>query len=101
MIVQAQKIAKYFKVSLDDLVDNNTEVECKNKKDVLTNLVDCDCYIDIESNDYRLMYNTLVKIIDVKENFIKIELKDKKNTIIKLLDRKMITSIKVVSKAGE
>lgn len=95
-IVQAKKIARLFKISLDDLLDNNTEVECKQKKGVLNNLIACNCYLDIESNDYRLNYSTLVKVIDVQENFLKIELKSKKEIITKLIDKKLINSIKVV-----
>lgn len=100
-INQVKKIASIFKVSLDDLLDNNIDVECKNNKNVLSNLIDCECYIDIDSSDYGFTYSRLVKVIDIKEDFIKVQFKDKKNIITKLIDKKLIVSIKFISKDGE
>jgi len=100
-IKQAKELTQIFKISLDDLLSNDTEVECKKEKDILKDLINEECYLDIESNDYRLGYNQRVKIIDVTPEFIKIEFKYMKDTIIKLIDRKLIYSIKKIEKAGD
>ena len=100
-INQAKKIAEIFKVSLDDLLDNNIDVECKNNKSVLLELIGCECYIDMDSSDYELTYSKMVKIIDIKDEFIKVQFKSGKKIITKLIDKRLITSIKCVSKEGE
>lgn len=100
-IVQAKQLAQIFKVSLDDLTNNKIEIECKIKKDVLNNLIGKNCYLEIDSNDFRLNFLTMVKILDIQDNFIKIEFKYKKETIIKLLDRKLIYSFREIIKDGD
>lgn len=100
-ISQAKKIVEIFKISLDDLVDNKTEIECSRAKCVLNNLIGKECYIDIESDDYRLSYNTLCKIIDINSDFIKIEFKSGKNTITKLVSMKLVSSIENIKEEEE
>lgn len=100
-IKQAKELTQIFKISLDDLLSNDTEVECKKEKDILKDLINEECYLDIESNDYRLNYTQKAKIIDVTPEFIKIEFKYMKDTIIKLIDRKLIYSIKKIEKVGD
>jgi len=100
-IIQAKKIAQIFKISLDDLTDIKTEVECPNNKSILSNLIGKKCYIDTESDDYRLFYNTIYEVIDVNSDFIKVEFKHNKKTIIKLIDMNLVSSIKYIEKDGE
>lgn len=100
-IIQAKKIAQIFKISLDDLTDTKTEVECPNNKSILSNLIGKKCYIDIESDDYRLSYDTIFEVIDINPDFIKVEFKHNKKTIIKLIDMHLVSSIKYIEKDGE
>lgn len=100
-INQAKRIAQIFKISLDDLLSNDMEVECKKEKDILKKLINEECYLDIDTTDYRLNFMKKVKIIDVMSDFIKIEFIDNKNSIKKLIDRKLINSIKKIEKDGD
>lgn len=93
---QANKIVKIFNISLDDLVDNKTDIECSKAKSILTNLIGKKCYLDEDSDDYRLSYNTLCKVIDVNNDFIKVEFKSGKNMITKLISMNLISSIEFV-----
>lgn len=98
---QAKKIVKIFNISLDDLIDNKTELECSGAKNILTKLIDKECYLDIDSDDYRLSYNTMCKVLDVNNDFIKIEFKYKKEIIIKLISINLINSIEYIEQKGE
>ena len=100
-INQAKAIAETFKVSLDDLLSMEVDVEAKEDRSVLSSLIGKECYIDAETSDYRINYQTPCEVLDVQSNFIKIRLTTKKETIIKLLDKRLINSIKVVVKEGE
>lgn len=91
-IKEAQKLAKIFEITLDDLTDNKIEIECS-KKTCLNKLVGKLCTIDIDTDDYRLDFNTPCKIIDIDADFIKIEFEYQKKSIIKMLDLKLISSI--------
>lgn len=99
-IKQAKELANIFKISLDDLLSNEIEMKCKEEKNILLDLIGKECYIDMESSDYRLNFSTLCRIVDVTNDFIKIEFKYKKDKIIKLIDKTLIESIKTVEKAG-
>ena len=99
-IKQAKELAHIFKISLDDLLSNETEMECNEENSILLNLIGRECFIDMDSNDYRLNFNTLCKIIAVMDNFIKIEFKYKKDKVIKLIDINLIESIKTIEKDG-
>ncbi len=98
-IVQAKNIAKFFKISLDDLIDNSLEIECKNNSNnILQSLIGKNCLL-LMSEDYNdpyINYNSSVKVLDVSDSFIKIEYKKGKQVISKLIDIDIITSIKVI-----
>lgn len=96
-IKQARVLASIFKISLDDLADFHLEVNCS-KKSILTNLIGKECYLDIDCEDYRLANNTLCKIIDINNNYIKVEFMYRKETITKLLGMDLISSIKCIKK---
>lgn len=93
---QAQAIAKLFKVSLDDLADNNTEVECLNNQGILSKLVGKKVTIDTDTDDYRLSFMTPCKVLEVDHEFMKIEFKSGKKIITKLIDLNLIFSITLV-----
>lgn len=95
-INQAKKLASIFKISLDDLTNTKTEVQCCNNKSILVNLIGKECYLDEDLDDHRLDFNTICKIIDVNNDFIKIEFKYEKNIITKLVDINFISSIRYV-----
>ena len=100
-INQAKEIAEMFQVSLDDLLSVEVEVEAKEEHSVLNALIGKVCYLDAETSDYRISYQVPVEVLDVQKNFIKIRFQDKKEMVIKLLDKKLINSIKVVEKEAE
>ena len=100
-INQAKTIAEIFKVSLDDLTNNKVELECSNNKSILMNLLEKECYLDIDIDDYRLNFNTLCKVIEVNNDFIKIEFKYGKKRITKLIDINLILSIRCIVKDEE
>jgi len=76
-INQAKKISEIFKISLDDLLDIKTELKCSDNNSILSDLIGQECYLDSDTEDYRLCFNTLCKIVDISNEFIKIEFKYK------------------------
>lgn len=98
-INQAKNIAEVFKISLDDLTDNNLEIDCKdNSNNILNNLVGKKCCILLSENysEPYVNYNSNVRVLAVSNSFIKIEYKKGKDMLVKLIDIDMITSIKIV-----
>ena len=99
-LYQAKLLSKNLKISIDELANNNLEIVCNNNQvDVLyQNLIGKVCYL--HSNDdllpYYINYSTPVKVIDVNNDFIKIEYQKKKEKCTTLIDIDLITSIKVV-----
>lgn len=98
---QAQVIAKLFKVSLDDLVDNNTEVECIDNQSILSKLVGKTITVDTDTDDYRLDFMTPCKVLEVDHEFLKIEFKSGKKIITKLIDLNLIFSITLADEGDE
>lgn len=99
-IEQAVEIARYFKISLDDLTDNKLEIDCA-KKNILSSLVGKKCFLDVLSDDYNEVYNKACTIIEVNAEFVKFSFKDRKKTIEKLVDLNLITSFIVVEEEEE
>ena len=98
-IVQAKNISKIFKISLDDLTDNKLEVTVKDDTDdILKSLIGkyCLLLIDDDYDNSYMNYNTKVKVLDINKSFIKVEYKQGKQLINKLIDIDIITSIKVI-----
>lgn len=98
---QAQNIVEIFKISLDDLIDNKTEIGCSRKSSILNKIIGKTCYLDEDLDDYRIAYNTPCKVLDVNSEFIKIEFKSKKEIITKLVSMKLISSIEFVEEGEE
>lgn len=101
---QAILLSKVFKVSLDDLTDNKLELETKdNPNNILKNLVGKKCILLVD-DDYMDGYidsNKSVLVQDVSNSFIKVECKKGKETINKLIDIDIITSIKVLEEENK
>lgn len=96
---QAKILSHIFKVSLDELSNNDLEIVCGNKENnVYKNLMGKICYLNIDDDfdDISIDYNTPVKVIDVNDDFIKIEYHNNKKKCIKLIDMDLIISIKAV-----
>ncbi len=91
---QAKIISEIFKISLDNLTDNQTEIECTNKT-ILKSIKGRNAYLDVDTDDYRLSFMTKCKILDIDNDFIKIEFEYKKKKITKLLDLNLVASIAV------
>jgi transcriptional regulator with XRE-family HTH domain len=97
---QASVLAKVLKISLDELADNNLEIDCKDnsKNQIYNNLIGKTCFLTLSDEllDLDINFTTPVKVLNVNDDFIKIEnLKNKKKTT-KLIDIDLIISIKVI-----
>lgn len=98
-LLQASKITQIFKVSLDELIDNDLEIVCKDNSsdNLLEALVGKVCYLNIDDDyDLYLNYDVPVKVLEVNSDFIKIEYSRKKEKCVKLIDIDLIISIKEV-----
>lgn len=99
-IVQAGILAKILKISLDELVDNNLEIECKEHSaiNIFHNLINKNCYLTFSDDffDFFINCSTLVKVLDANGNFIKLEYLKNKKKAIKLIDMDLIIAIRVV-----
>lgn len=97
---QAAILSKELRISLDELVDNELDVICKDNTNssILNNLVNKTCYLEFDDYylDTNLSSNTPVKVINVGNDFIEIEYKIRKDTYHKLIDIDLIVSIKVM-----
>lgn len=98
---QASTIAKIFKVSLDDLTDNETEVECTGTPSILSKLIGKEVYLDTDTDDYRLSFLTPCKVLEIDHDFMKIKFKSGKKIITKLIDLNLILSITQVGEESE
>lgn len=98
-ILQAKELSKIFKVSLDDLTDNKLELNVKdNSNNILKDLIGKNCLLLI-SEDYTDSYidnESIVKVLDINNNFIKVEYKKGKKIVEKLIDIDIIISIKAI-----
>ena len=79
-IIQAKNIASFFKITLDDLTDNKLEINCS-KKNILCNLVNKNCNLDMLSDDYNEVFGKVCTILEANDEFVKFSFKDKKYRI--------------------
>lgn len=96
---QAVLISKEFNISLDQLTDNELDIMCKNNtcNSILKNLVGKKCKLELDDYCFDYSYfNAFVKVLEVNNDFIKIEYKKNKDICHKLLDINLIVSIKVM-----
>ena len=101
-IMQAKALAKIFKISLDDLTDNKIEFEFKdNPNNILKNLIGKKCKLLIDDDYINIDSGTIVLVQDVSNSFIKVKYEKGKETISKLIDVDIITSIKVLEEENK
>lgn len=97
---QATLISKELNISLDELVDNKLDIVCKDNSNnsILNNLVGKTCNFELDDYclDIYVNSNTPVKVLEVNNDFIKIEYKRNKEIYHKLIDIDLIVSIKVI-----
>ena len=98
-LTQAKILSELFKISLDELCDNNLEITCKDESESIFNdilgktiyLTFTDDYFDDNINS-----ETPVKLINCNEDFIKIEYTNNKKSISKLIDINLIDALRAV-----
>ena len=58
-LLQASKLTKIFKISLDELVDNNLDIACKNNltDNVFSNLIGKTCHLNVSETLYDFYLN--------------------------------------------
>lgn len=99
---QASILAKIFKISLDELVSNNVEFECKDNlknNQIFSKLINKTAYLNFDDEFFDLdinLFDTPVKILSINDDFIKIEYQKNKKTQIKLIDMDSIISIRTL-----
>ena len=99
-IIQAKNIASFFKITLDDLTDNKLEINCS-KKNILCNLVNKNCNLDMLSDDYNEVFGIVCTILEANDEFVKFSFKDKSKVIEKLVDINLITSFRIVESEND
>ena len=92
---QASLLCDLLKVSINDLIDKNLEIDVKDNSDcVLNKLIGNNVIIEFDDYfDTEIGYNKNVKVISVNDEFIKIETNKK---IVKLIDMNLVRTIKVI-----
>ena len=96
---QASLLCKELKININDLIDNNLEVNVKdNSNSILNKLINKKVILNFDYDNYYDMdieYQGKVKVLSVDDEFIKVEIKKGKQTITKLIDMNLVSSIKV------
>lgn len=97
-INQASELSKVFKVSINDLLNEQLEIQCKNSTSILNSLIGKECFLDIDEDvdDYRIDMFTKCRVISIDENYLKFEFSEGKEIITKLIDIRLIHSFKIV-----
>ena len=92
---QASLLCDLLKVSINDLIDKNLEIDVKDNSDcVLNKLIGNNVIIGFDDYfDTEIGYNKNVKVISVNDEFIKIETNKK---IVKLIDMNLVRTIKMI-----
>ncbi len=93
-IGQALLLAKFFKISLDDLTNNNLNVKCY-KRMVLEKLVGQKCLIDLDDECCEIPDKECL-VMEVMQDFVKIQVQKKKLVEEKLIDMRLVSSFKIL-----
>lgn len=97
---QASTLSQIFKVSLDELANNQLDILCQENDDntIFAELLGKQCYLCIDDDyfDFYLDSDTLVTVLSINDDFIKIAYQKGEETCVKLLDLNLVDSIKVV-----
>lgn len=96
---QASLLCKELKISINDLIDNELEVDVKdNSEKIINKLIGKEVILNFDYDNYNdmdIQYQGKVKVLSINDDFIKIEVKKGKNTITKLIDMNLVNSIKI------
>ena len=96
---QASLLCKELKISINDLIDNELEVDVKdNSEKIINKLIGKEVILNFDYDNYNdmdIQYQGKVKVLSINDDFIKIEVKKGKNIITKLIDMNLVNSIKI------
>ncbi len=98
-LTQAKILSELFKISLDELCDNNLEITCKDESESIFNdILGKTIYLTFTDDyfDGNINSETPVKLINCNEDFIKIECTNNKKSVSKLIDINLIDALRVV-----
>lgn len=100
---QALELTKIFKVPINDLLNEQLEIQCKNSTSILNSLIGKECFLDIDDDveDYRIDSLKKCRILSIDENYLKFQFSHGKEKITKLIDLRLIHSFKIVTKKEE
>ena len=97
---QASLLCNELKININDLLDNNLEINVKNNsKSILNKIVGKNVILEFNYDNYfdsDIGYNDKVKVLSVDDEFIKVEKTNIKGKISKLIDMKLVNSIKII-----
>lgn len=97
---QASLLCKELKININDLLDNELEIDVKdNSNSILNKLAGKKAILNFDLEEYYdldIDYQSKVKILSIDNDFVKVEINKGKKTINKLIDMKLINSIKVI-----
>ena len=96
---EASLLCKELKININDLIDNNLDVNVKdNSNSILKKLISKEVILNFDYDNYYdidIKYQGKVKVLSIDDEFIKVEVKKGKQTITKLIDMNLVSSIKV------
>ena len=97
---QASLLCKELKININDLLDNELELDVKdNSNSILSKLVGNKVILNFYYDNYYdidIEYQGKVKVLSIDDEFIKVEIVKGKQKINKLIDMKLVNSIKVI-----
>ena len=97
---QASLLCKELKITINDLLDNELEIDVKdNSNNILNKLVGEKVILNFDYENYYDMdieYQGKVKVLSIDDEFIKVEVTKGKQKINKLIDMNLVSSIKVI-----
>ena len=104
----SKKYVLCHNVSLDDMVGNDIEIVSHNRSSlILTSKIGKTCILDCSDTYFMLDNGNKVKIIDVNEDWLKVEYirrKDNlisKEKVVKLIDMSLVNGIEIVGDEDE
>lgn len=97
---QACLLCKELRISINDLLDNELELDVKdNSNSILNKLLGKKVILNFDYENYYDMdieYQGMVKVLSINDEFIKVEITKGKKKVIKLIDMNLVSSIKVI-----
>lgn len=93
---QASILCKELKIEINDLLDNDVLIDVQDNTNYMLNkLINKEVNITFVDEYYDIDITKKVKILNINGKFIKVEILNKKKSIIKLIDIDLIESIKL------